>query len=60
MADATPRPRAADDFDTIRARLEEIRRGRRNPTGAVFYCRACGAAEVTEADARCNGACQRG
>jgi hypothetical protein len=28
MLPQSPRPRAADDFDAIRARMEELRRGR--------------------------------
>ena len=55
-----PRPRAADDFETIRSRLAEIQREARNPTAAVAdpYCRMCGAADALNVSNKCHGACQ--
>jgi hypothetical protein len=58
------RPRAADDFKTIRARIEELRRGerRRQPTsttGAVVVCDrgpcACGRSLFPD---ECDGSCK--
>ena len=57
-----PRPRAADDYDVIRARLEEIKRDQRNSTTAVAdpYCFQCGAADAQAArSGQCTGACSK-
>ena len=59
-----PRPRAADDFETIRLRLEELRRERRrepagaaNTPGVVGHRGPCACGMSLFAD-ECDGSCK--
>ena len=64
LEDSMPRPRAADDFETIRSRMEELRReklpGQPTPTGDTKIvghrgpC-ACGHSLVLD---ECDGSCK--
>ncbi len=47
------RPRAADDFPVIRARLEELRRERGETTPATMIVRRAGRDPMRSASVRC-------